>query len=375
MSFFSEIARFAIKGLIAVVMVFLGVLAIIAAFAIGGSAGGGDGGGVAGVGGGSDEGIAEAYDSVVRGALNDEEDNKLAIISVTGLIDNLNTSESNPVGWFENDFVTYGYSIKETFEDLIEADEIKGVLLLMNTPGGTINGSKAITDGIDAYRAATDKPVFAYVKSLSASGGMWSMAAADWIIADEGALVGSIGVTAGSLLYYDDPIAVDQGILFGGVETRGGVKATSLTAGEGKDFGNPYRAPSEKELAVMQANLDDLYQQFRDHISARRGLTDAQVLDLGALVYAPRRAQALGLVDAVADFDAALAQLAEKAGLGEDFAAVRRSAPDLPWFAGLVQALRPTAATDSPIPAGVRVCNRLEPLVISAHYARQYPGC
>ena len=65
----------------------------------------------------------------MRGALNDEEDNKLAIISVTGLIDNLNTSESNPVGWFENDFVTYGYSIKETFEDLIEADEIKGCLL------------------------------------------------------------------------------------------------------------------------------------------------------------------------------------------------------------------------------------------------------
>lgn len=370
MPFFSEIAKFAIKGLIAVVMVFFGVLAIIAAFAIGGSAGG-DGGGT---GAGSDKNVAEAYSRVVRGELNDDEDNKLAIISVTGLIDSLNTTESNPAGWFENDFVTYGYTIKETFEDLEEADEIKGVLLLMNTPGGTINGSKAITDGIDAYREATGKPVYAYVQSLSASGGMWSMAAADRIIADEGSLIGSIGVTAGSLLYYDDPIAVDQGILFGGVETRGGIKATSLTAGEGKDFGNPYRAPSEKELAVMQANLDDLYQQFRDHIVERRGITDAQVVDLGALIYSPRRAQEFGLVDDVADFDAALAQLAEKAGLGEDFAAVRRASSDMPWFAGLAQALRPQAA-ETVVPTGVSVCNRLEPLVISAHYARQYPGC
>ena len=370
MSFFVEIARFAVKSLIVVAMIFLATLAIMAAFVIGGSGGeGGDGF--------SDEKYSQAdsFTRVVRGELNDDEDNKLAILPVTGLIDSLSTTDTNPAGWFSNDFVTYGYSIKETLADLAEDDSIKGVLLLMNTPGGTINGSKAIADGVSAYQEATQKPVYAYVQSISASGGMWSMAGADRIIADEGSLVGSIGVILGNLLYYDDPVAVDQGILFGGVETRGGIKSTTLAAGDGKDFGNPYRQPSDKELSAIQANLDDLYDLFRAHVAEQRGLSDEAIRDLGAMVYSPRRAQEFGLVDDVADFDSALAALAESAGLGDEFAAVQRSFTDVPWFGGLVQSF---SGQDEPVqstPVGISVCQRTEPLVLSDFHARQYPGC
>jgi protease-4 len=368
--FFIEIARFALKGLIVVAIFFLATLAVIAAFAVGGGAGGGDLVEDAGS-------RADGFADVVRGELNDDEDNKLAIVPVSGLIDSLSISEANPADWFSNDFVTYGYTIKETLADLAADETIKGVLLLMNTPGGTINGSKAIADGVRAYQEATGQPVYAYVQSISASGGMWSMAGADHIIADEGALVGSIGVILGSLLYYDDPIAVDQGLLFGGVETRGGIKATTLAAGDGKDFGNPYRQASEQELAAIQANLEDLYDLFRAHVAEERGLTDEQVRDLGAMVYSPRRAQAFGLVDEVADFDAALASLAEKAGLGGDFAAVQQTFVSGAWFEGLVQSFIPGAPTvvePAPVP-GVAVCQRAEPLVLSDFYARQYPGC
>lgn len=369
-SFFVEIARFAVKSLIVVAMIFLATLAIMAAFVVGGS---GDGGGD----GFSDENYsqAESFTRVIRGALNEEEDNKLAIVPVTGLIDSLSTTDTNPAGWFSNDFVTYGYSVKEMLADIGEDESIKGVLLLMNTPGGTINGSKAIADGVSAYQQATGKPVYAYVQSISASGGMWSMAGADRIIADEGSLVGSIGVILGNLLYYDDPVAVDQGILFGGVETRGGIKSTTLAAGDGKDFGNPYRQPSEKELAAIQANLDDLYDLFREHVAEQRGLSDEDIRDLGAMVYSPRRAQAFGLVDEVADFDAALAALAEQAGLGEDFAAVQRSFADVPWFGGLIQAFSGEPEPIQNVPAGISVCQRAEPLVLSDFHARQYPGC
>lgn len=373
-SFFAEIARFAIKGLIVVAIFFLATLAVIAAFALGGSGGGGDYAEEA-------SSRADGFIDVVRGELNDDEDNKLAIVPISGLIDSLSISDTNPAGWFSNDFVTFGYTIKETLADLAEDDAVKGVLLLMNTPGGTINGSKAIADGVQAYQEATGKPVYAYVQSISASGGMWSMAGADHIIADEGALVGSIGVILGSLLYYDDPIAVDQGLLFGGVETRGGIKATMLAAGEGKDFGNPYREAGEAELAAVQANLDDLYDLFRAHVAAERDLTDQQVRDLGAMVYSPRRAQEFGLVDEVADFDAALASLADAAGLGPDFAAVRQSFASGAWFDGLVQSFgfgapATVEATSAVGPAGgVAVCQRAEPLVLSDFYARQYPGC
>ena len=369
MPFFAEIAKFAIKGLIAVAMVFLATLAIFAALVIGG--GGGDDGALA-----DDGSRAESFTRLVRGEFDEDETNKLAIVPITGLIDSLSTTDTNPAGWFSNDFVTYGYSVKETLADLAEDDSIKGVLLLMNTPGGTINGSKAIADGVAAYQAATEKPVYAYVQSISASGGVWSMAGADKIIADEGALVGSIGVIFGTLLYYDDPIAVDQGLFWGGVETRGGIKSTPLAAGNGKDFGNPYREPSAEELTAMQANLDDLYDLFRAHVTQARGISDDEVRAMGAMVYTPRLAQALGLVDEVADFDGALAALAEAAGLGEDFAAVQRSWGDLPWFASLTgQGSEIDPSQLNTPPAGLSVCQRAEPLVLSSYHARPFPNC
>ena len=208
------------------------------------------------------------------------------------------------------------------------------------------------------------------------------MAGADQILADEGALVGSIGVIMGNWLYYDDPVALEGGLFGGGVETRGGIRAVPLTAGEGKDFGNPFREPDPTELAVIQASLDESYDVFRAHVAQSRGLTDEAVKELGAMVYAPRQAKALGLIDGIADFDAALAALGEAAGLGEDFAAVQQGWQDLDWFSGLLSSSRIRAAGGSsaagllqPPESGVTVCQRREPLVLSAFHAQVYPGC
>ena len=384
-SFFAEIAKFAIKGLIVVAILFLGAIAVVGGFAVGSRD---DGSYEAGSGGSEGAGFGD----VVRGSLNDDGDNKLAIVPVTGIIDSLSLSSDSPAGWFADEFVTFGYTVKQTLAALAEDSDVKGVLLLLNTPGGTINGSKAISDGVAAYQQATGQPVYAYVESISASGGMWSMAGADRIIADEGALVGSIGVIMGNWVYYDDPVALDGGLFGGGVETRGGIRAIPLTAGEGKDFGNPFREPSPEELAVIQASLDESYDVFRAHVAEARGLSDEAVRELGAMIYAPRQAQAAGLIDEVADFDAALAALGEAAGLGENFAAVQQGWQDLDWFTGFLGSFRimagggsmdapgrrdaPATAAGLPQPgAGVAVCQRTEPLVLSAFHAQAYPDC
>ena len=105
----------------------------------------------------------------------------------------------------------------------------------------------------------------------------------------------------------------------------------------------------------------------------------------------PPAAQAAGLIDEVADFDAALAALGEAAGLGENFAAVQQGWQDLDWFTGLLGHFRilagggspdgpggPDAAAAAGLPqpgAGVAVCQRTEPLVLSAFHAQAYPGC
>ena len=135
--------------------------------------------------------------------------------------------------------VTYGYSVKEKLLELAEDDDVDGILLEMDTPGGTVVGSKAIADGVADYQARTGKPVVAYVGGFSASGGVYAMADADEIVADHGTLIGSIGVIFGPFVRYNDITAVDNGILFGGVETSGGIEFEFLTAGRSKDSARP----------------------------------------------------------------------------------------------------------------------------------------
>ena len=124
------------------------------------------------------------------------------------------------------------------------------------------------------------------------------------------------------------------------METRGGIQSTTLAAGEGKDFGNPYRKASDAELAAYQANLEDLYDLFRAHVSEERGLSDAQVRALGAMVYSPRRAQEFGLVDEVADFDAAWLRWLNKP---ESARILPPSSARLAMFHGSVGSFRPWA--------------------------------
>ena len=196
-------------------------------------------------GGGSD---ALASATLFAKPINDDGDNKLAIVLVTGIIDSLSFPADSPAGWFADEFADCpATTVKQTLAALAEDSDVKGVLLLLNTPGrGTINGSKAISMVLQPTGkrpAGRSMPC-----QVDRPGGMWSMAGADRIIADEGALVGSIGVIMGDPVYYDDPVVLDGGLFGGGVETRGGIRAIPLSSGEGKDFGNPFKNRALKSL-------------------------------------------------------------------------------------------------------------------------------
>ena len=96
-----------------------------------------------------------------------------------------------------------------------------GLVLLLNTPGGSINGSKAIADAMARYKTAPGTRVRVR-PGMSASGGMYAMAGADKILADHGSLVGSIGVIAGPFERYKDVTAITGTMLTAGVVTSGG---------------------------------------------------------------------------------------------------------------------------------------------------------
>ncbi|RMH23343.1 MAG: S49 family peptidase, partial [Acidobacteria bacterium] len=219
--------------------------------------------------------------------------------------------------------VTYGYAVQDALRAAAEDDAIKGVLLHLRTPGGTIFGSRAIHDGVMAFRRS-ERPVVAWIEGLSASGGVMAMVGADAIYADHGSFVGSIGVIGPVLTYFDQPVATEGGILGGGVVTRDGIEQIIVHAGRGKDLGNPFRRPTAEELANLQAGLDHEYDAFVAHVAEHRHIEPEAIRQaMGAQIFDNATAEGYGLIDGTRSRDEALAALAELAGVAESYQLVR----------------------------------------------------
>lgn len=213
---------------------------------------------------------------------------------------------------------SYGYEIA-TQLDALTVDDSSGVVLLVNTPGGSISGSKAIADAIERYQERTGQKVMVHVSSMSASGGVYATAPADEIVADHGTLIGSIGVIMGPFSHYSDVTGTTGSLLESGVTTTGGITSEYLTAGTAKDFGNPFREITEQERAHYQAGIDAEYAKFVDHVSRHRDIPRERIVDeFGAFLFDPDTARSNGLIDEVMGRDEFFRHAAEVAGLDPD---------------------------------------------------------
>jgi protease-4 len=197
-----------------------------------------------------------------------------ALIEVKGMIaDTEAASADNIVG-----------SLRSAFED----EKTKGVILRINSPGGSPVQSGYIYDEIRRLRA--QKPnikVYAVITDLGASGAYYIASAADQIYADKASLVGSIGVTA-------------AGFGFVGTMEKLGVDRRTYTSGEHKAFLDPFQPPKPDETAFWQGVLDTTHKQFIASVKAGRGdrLKDKDHPELfSGLVWTGEQAVALGLVD------------------------------------------------------------------------------
>lgn len=247
---------------------------------------------------------------------------KIRAIEVSGVILN----DASDGGVFSTG--TYGYEIAGRL-DALKAEDADAVVLLMNTPGGAMPGSRAMAEAIERYQTRTGKKLFAFVQGISASGGMYTMAGADEVVADHGSLVGSVGVISGPFLHYDDVVATSGSLLEQGVTTRGGITGGYLSAGKGKDFGSPWRPMTDAERAQWQRMLDSEYGEFVSWVSKHRNITEQKIRDeLGAGIFDTKSAQAAGYIDGVMTRDEAFRHFATVAGL--DPAQTRVVAPEAP---------------------------------------------
>ncbi|SCK60893.1 protease-4 [Variovorax sp. HW608] len=179
-------------------------------------------------------------------------------------------------------------AMKTAFED----EGAKGVILLINSPGGSPVQAGIINDEIKRMRAKYDKPIYAVVEETCASAAYYIAAATDKIFVDKASIVGSIGVLM-------------DGFGFTGIMEKVGVERRLLTAGENKGFLDPFSPMSDAQRAHAQQMLDQIHTQFIDVVKSGRGdRLKVNVPGLfSGLFWSGQQAIELGLADQLGNVD------------------------------------------------------------------------
>ncbi|MFC3458713.1 signal peptide peptidase SppA [Massilia haematophila] len=187
-----------------------------------------------------------------------------------------------------------------------EDDQIKAVVLRVDSPGGSAYGSELIRRELELTRAA-GKPVVVSMGNVAASGGYWMSMAADEVIADPATITGSIGVFA--ILPTADRVADKIGVRTGGYTT------TWLA-----DAYNPLRPMDPRFGQLVQASINNVYREFTTKAAVARKTTAAKIDEVGqGRVWTGAQAKERGLVDTLGSYGDALRSAAKRAKLGEDF--------------------------------------------------------
>ncbi|WP_319406173.1 signal peptide peptidase SppA [uncultured Desulfosarcina sp.] len=180
----------------------------------------------------------------------------------------------------------------------VDDKDVEAILLDMDSPGGQVSGTDAFSDLI--YSVREKKPVVAFANGMMASAAYWIGSAADKVIVERTAQVGSIGV----LYMHNDWSKYDANL---------GVRVTVIAAGKYKAIGNNAEPLSDDARAVIQAELDQIYSLFIDTVARNRGVsTDTVLVDMAdGRVFIGQQAVDAGLADATGTFDDALTAAVE----------------------------------------------------------------
>lgn len=191
--------------------------------------------------------------------------------------------------------------------ELIERDlkkamvdpEVKSILLEIDSPGGTVDGTSELGALVHSLRG--DKPVVAWASGLMASAAYWIGSAADQVyMSSDTTTVGSIGVVTRHVDYSEQ-------------DKMMGVKVTNIYAGKYKVVGADNKPLSKSDHKIIQTEIDYLYTIFVDAVAKHRGVDPATVLDdmADGRVFTGQQAIDAGLVDGVSTLDAMIAAMSD----------------------------------------------------------------
>jgi protease-4 len=255
--------------------------------------------------GGDEDGIISASDFYKLLEPNDA-DGLIAVLIAEG--DVVDGSDAEAIADFD---------FTEQVDALLERDDVQGVVLRINSPGGSALASDEIHRGV--VRLADVYPVVVSMGGAAASGGYYMAAPADEIWAQPTTITGSIGVF---------------GLLFSGEELLNGklgIKSQPVATHPFANFPSLDRTPTASELAVVQNSVDRTYARFKQVVSEGRGLDPAVVDSIArGRVYSGTKAKSLGLVDELGGLADAILSCADLAGI-ESYRVEHVTIDEEPW--------------------------------------------
>ena len=186
---------------------------------------------------------------------------------------------------------------------LADRKEVKAIVLDINSPGGSVGAVQEIHSAVLYAREEKKKPVVAVLGDVAASGGYYVAAACDKVVAHPGTLLGSIGV-----IFHVSNIE--------GLFSKIGVRSEVIKSGKMKDIGSMTRPMTGEEKELLQALINDAYQQFLGAVSDGRKMSKESVLPLAdGRIFTGAQALRLSLVDELGDSQRGLALAARLGGI------------------------------------------------------------
>src|SRR5499427_7039456 len=184
-----------------------------------------------------------------------------------------------------------------------EDSSIKAIILHVNSPGGGVAASEEIYREVKRVRAEKKKKVVVSIETVGASGAFYVASGCDKIYADQGSIVGSIGVIA-------------QWVNYGDLLKWAKLKDVVIKTGEFKDTGNPARDLTPAEQAYMQSLIDNMFGQFIQAVSDGRGLKYDEVKAIAnGKVWTGEQAKSMKLIDSIGDFQKAVDETGKSVGI------------------------------------------------------------
>ncbi|MDJ0581783.1 signal peptide peptidase SppA [Crocosphaera sp.] len=231
----------------------------------------------------------------VTGIENNSSNNKIAVVYLEGsIVDGVGTREQ--IG---------GSRFAKILRKIREDEQIKAVVIRINSPGGSATGSDIILREIQLIQET--KPVIISMGNVAASGGYWIATGGEHIFAQPNTITGSIGVFG--LLFNIQEISNNNGITWDVVKTANFA-----------DLGTATRPKTEQELAIYQKSVNRVYDFFLEKVATSRNLSKEKVASIAqGRVWSGKTAKSIGLVDSFGGLNAAIQYAAEKAELGKDW--------------------------------------------------------